>query len=1217
MNGRPAPALVAGRLTEDRLGAADRNGPLAALVNADDRGGSTTGLPSLTTGDAAHQLTRNNLTWSSGPGQPVTINYAYRSSVTGMPEDTSGFSQFTSQQIIATELALASWSDVANITFNRVTDADSPYSNNATILFANYASGLDGAAAFAYLPGSTDANASEGDVWVNNSLSYNANPDMFGYGQLTLVHEIGHAIGLDHPASYNAGNGQSFSYGTHAGYVEDSLQYTVMSYFSERETGADYRVNRAGPTSYASAPLMDDILAAQLLYGANLTTRTGDTVYGFNSNADRPWFSASAGGPLIFCVWDAGGTDTFDFSGFSQGGTIDLRQGAFSSVGGMMGNVSIVVGAVIENAIGSQHADFMRGNSGDNRFVGGGGADHIDGGLGTDTLVLTGNRASYSLHWAGAVGYLWDQDKQVSFTNIEFLQFADQTIAAVSGSGMIVTGDLTDDVVAGTNMADTIKGAGGDDVLSGGSGDDLLYGEAGDDVLTGGDGDDNLYGGLGLDILDGGAGNDTALFDSAEAGIVVNLGLGTAVQGGLTEHLIGFENASATTGNDTLIGDNGANRLSGGGGADRLEGRGGDDRLVAGTGGKIGGAPDILKGAAQENSAIATAVAITVFELGVRHEIVGSTSIPHASVRATGHGGLEYYAVSAAAGETLTFDIDEAAFDSTLRIFDAAGNELARNDDSPTDSGRAGTDSGLSFTASAAGVYYVQVGEWAGNVGTGFVNQGVATGQTYFLHVSSPGATPTPIVTVGSTLDGGDGADTLIGGTSNDTLLGGTGNDTIDGGLGGTDIIDGGDGDDLISWTGGDTISGGAGFDTVVYRGDRAQYTITVANDVVTVTWASGIDWLTGVERLQFADAITDGAGLVLTNEVNGTAGADMIEGTALADSIRGLDGDDVINAGTGDDFIDGGAGFDTAVFYTGYSVNTIVNTVDGVTTVGSMMGTDRLVNVEHIQFYNATLIVGAGGGQYYNRPDLHWLEATEFSDQIHSGGGADNIFGRGGDDRIWAGDGDDVITGGEGHDIIDGGNGNDVVKVSGVFSSYRLLMDGDDFILKGPDGGDHLTGVESIQFGDGRVLELNRMYGPGVDVRDWIEGWIPEALLSGGLTDGEQPLVLPRVPDSEPVVFKDTTAPEVLPVADDGDWLWKDDGGPLVLPGAEIDRYELDKGFGSPEVLPGLDGRTTALLDRSVWFDRWSDQMLTIDEQGVVVDQNVGQGWSSDDWGY
>ncbi|MFO0412227.1 MAG: matrixin family metalloprotease, partial [bacterium] len=203
-----------------------------------------------------------------------------------MPTDTAGFSQFNSAQIAAGVLAFAAWSDVGNITFQRVQDAGSEYSNNATILLANYSSGQDGAAAFAYLPGGTPGATGfsqvQGDVWINSSLSYNALPVQQGYGQLTLLHEIGHAIGLSHPAAYNASAGGSITYSGSAVYYEDSLQYSVMSYFSERETGADFRTDATGPRRYSSAPLMDDISATQRLYGANMTTRTGDTVYGFN-----------------------------------------------------------------------------------------------------------------------------------------------------------------------------------------------------------------------------------------------------------------------------------------------------------------------------------------------------------------------------------------------------------------------------------------------------------------------------------------------------------------------------------------------------------------------------------------------------------------------------------------------------------------------------------------------------------------------------------------------------------------------------------------------------------------------------------------------------------------------------------------------------------------------------------------------------------------------
>jgi serralysin len=79
----------------------------------------------------------------------------------------------------------------------------------------------------------------QGDVWINSSLDYNALPVQQGYGQLTLLHEIGHAIGLSHPAAYNASAGGSITYSANAIYYEDSLQYSVMSYFSERNTGAD------------------------------------------------------------------------------------------------------------------------------------------------------------------------------------------------------------------------------------------------------------------------------------------------------------------------------------------------------------------------------------------------------------------------------------------------------------------------------------------------------------------------------------------------------------------------------------------------------------------------------------------------------------------------------------------------------------------------------------------------------------------------------------------------------------------------------------------------------------------------------------------------------------------------------------------------------------------------------------------------------------------
>ena len=77
-------------------------------------------------------------------------------------------------------------------------------------------------------------------------------------------------------------------------------------------------------------PLIHDILAAQRIYGADMTTRTGDTVYGFNSNAGRDTFDFIKTPAPIGAIWDAGGIDTIDTSGFATTQLIDLRAGSLS-----------------------------------------------------------------------------------------------------------------------------------------------------------------------------------------------------------------------------------------------------------------------------------------------------------------------------------------------------------------------------------------------------------------------------------------------------------------------------------------------------------------------------------------------------------------------------------------------------------------------------------------------------------------------------------------------------------------------------------------------------------------------------------------------------------------------------------------------------------------------------------------------------------------------
>ena len=141
--------------------------------------------------------------------------------------------------------------------------------------------------------------------------------------------------------------------------------------------------------------------------------------------------------------------------------------------------------------------DKVLGSAGDDKLFGYGevggeivddGVDILDGGF-NDDLVIAG----------GA-------DSVYGFTHNDELRTATMDIAPA-----LMDGGGNDDVIYGSNVADTISGGwrlSGTDTVYGGFGNDRINGEGNDDRLFGQGGDDDVNGGDGFDFLSGGEGRD-------------------------------------------------------------------------------------------------------------------------------------------------------------------------------------------------------------------------------------------------------------------------------------------------------------------------------------------------------------------------------------------------------------------------------------------------------------------------------------------------------------------------------------------------------------------------------------------------------------------------------------------------------------------------------------------------------------------------------------
>lgn len=376
----------------------------------------------------------------------------------------AGYTPFTEAQKIAARASVGLWDDLIApgiVEAERKPGASEWGRNEVDIWMANTTTGPK--QAWAYLPGhGQDMKRVAGDVWIAdpelNSSNNGFTPG--SYGSTTLTHELGHSLGLSHPGAYNGS--AATNYDGMAEYAQDSHQYTIMSYWSGQATGALARNWTLSLNNYAQTPMLHDILTIQAKYGADPTTRSDDTTYGFNSNAGRDIYDFGENPYPYLSIYDAGGDDTLDLSGFTASQFVNLQPGSFSSVGaavptaeainanraahneatgenlpevtqaqitslssafmnaafarigmftGVGGiaatghdNLSIAYGSVIENAIGGSARDLLWGNDVANTLDGRGGNDVLNGFGGTDTLVGGAGADSFQFSTLGDLG---------------------------------------------------------------------------------------------------------------------------------------------------------------------------------------------------------------------------------------------------------------------------------------------------------------------------------------------------------------------------------------------------------------------------------------------------------------------------------------------------------------------------------------------------------------------------------------------------------------------------------------------------------------------------------------------------------------------------------------------------------------------------------------------------------------------------------------------